>query len=214
MSHGVEILSPVEPALAPVLSDDQQVPVGFGRNVQGTSSTRSFVISNTSAAELLISGLTVPPGYTALNLPVLPLTIASGQSITFQISLSTLAAERRKPRELGRICRIIDDICFNRKKGLLEDEMALGYSLFEQIAAATQNRVYTLVFVTLSQVFRNIRIALAKKLPEDKMSTEDLLKLREAFERADKAEVGEIISRWLNVMEDALKPFTVSEDGL
>lgn len=130
------------------------------------------------------------------------------------ISLSTLAAERRKPRELGRICRIIDDICFNRKKGLLEDEMALGYSLFEQIAAATQNRVYTLVFVTLSQVFRNIRIALAKKLPEDKMSTEDLLKLREAFERADKAEVGEIISRWLNVMEDALKPFTVSEDGL
>ena len=25
--------------------------------------------------------------------------------------------------------------------------------------------------------------------------------------------VGEIISRWLNLMEDALKPFTVSEDG-
>ena len=129
------------------------------------------------------------------------------------ISLAQLAAERRKPRELGRICRIIDDICFNRRKGLLEDEMALGYRLFEQIAAANQNRVYTLVFVTLSQVFRNIRIALAKKLPEDNISTEDLVKLREAFERADKVAVGDIISRWLNIMEEALKPFTVSEDS-
>lgn len=126
------------------------------------------------------------------------------------INTTQLAAERRKPRELGRICRIIDDIVFNRRKGLLEDETALGYALFEQIAAATQNRVYTLVFVTLSQVFRNIRAALSKDLPDDSISTDDLLRLREAFERSDKVVVTDIISNWLQIMEEALAPFCVA----
>lgn len=128
-------------------------------------------------------------------------------------NLTQLSVERRKPRELGRICRVIDDICFNRRKGLLEDEAALYYSLFENIAAATQNRIYSLVFITLSQVFRNIRSALSDKLPDDRIGTEDLMKLREAFERSDKEAVTEIISRWLNIMETALAPYCVPADS-
>ena len=130
------------------------------------------------------------------------------------INLAQLAAERRKPRELGRICRIIDDICFNRRKGILEDEFALFYSLFEHIAAATQNRVYTLVFVTLSQVFRSVRSALAKELPDDRLSTEDLLDLRKAFESSDSAAVCEIISHYLSIMEEALAPYCVQEESV
>lgn len=129
------------------------------------------------------------------------------------MNITALAAERRKPRELGRICRIIDDICFNRKKGILEDEHALFYSLFEHIALATQNRVYALVFVTLSQVFRNVRNTLAKKLPDDRLTSEDLLSLREAFERSDAEAVSAIISEYLKIMEDALAPHCISENA-
>ncbi|OQB39618.1 MAG: HTH-type transcriptional regulator Mce2R [Candidatus Hydrogenedentes bacterium ADurb.Bin179] len=129
------------------------------------------------------------------------------------INLTELSVQRRKPRELGRICRVIDDICFNRRKNLMEDEGELFYNLFENIAAATQNRVYSLVFITLSQVFRNIRASLSDRLPDDRFGTEDLMKLREAFERSDKEAISEIISRWLSVMETALAPYCVPEEN-
>jgi DNA-binding FadR family transcriptional regulator len=129
------------------------------------------------------------------------------------INLTELSVQRRKPRQLGRICRVIDDICFNRRKNLMEDEGELFYNLFENIAAATQNRVYSLVFITLSQVFRNIRATLSDRLPDDRFGTEDLMKLREAFERSDKEAVSEIISRWLSVMETALAPYCVPEEN-
>ncbi len=129
------------------------------------------------------------------------------------INMVQLAAQRRKPRELGRICRIIDDIIFNRKKGFFEDEQLLFYTFFEHVAAATQNRVYTLVFVTLSQAFRNIRSALADKLPEDRFETEELLKMREAFERSDAETLTTLISEWLSIMENALKPYCTKQEN-
>jgi subtilisin-like proprotein convertase family protein len=75
---------------APELSDGQAAPVDFGRNVQGTPATRSFTITNTGTAELLVSSITVPAGFTTLNPPALPLTLAIDQSATFQVSLTTL----------------------------------------------------------------------------------------------------------------------------
>ena len=76
---------------APELSDGQAAAVDFGRNIQGTPGTRSFTIANYGTAALLVSSVTVPPGYTALNLPPLPLTLGINQGVTFQISLTTLA---------------------------------------------------------------------------------------------------------------------------
>lgn len=130
------------------------------------------------------------------------------------INLAQLAAQRRKPKELGRICRIIDDICFNRRKGILEDEHSLFYNLFEHIAIATQNRVYSLIFVTLSQVFRTIRNVLAKELPDDRITTEDLLILREAFVNSDSETVATIISHYLTIMEEALKPYCAPKEEM
>ena len=78
-------------AAAPELSDGQAAAVNYGKNVQGTPATRSFTIANTGTAALLVSSITVPPGYTALNVPVLPLTVGLNQAATFQVSLTTLA---------------------------------------------------------------------------------------------------------------------------
>ena len=77
-------------AARPELIDGQAAAVNFGRNIQGTPGTRSFTIANTGTAELLVSSVTVPPGYTALNVPPLPLTIGINQAATFQVSLTTL----------------------------------------------------------------------------------------------------------------------------
>jgi len=77
---------------APELSDGQSAPVDFGRNMQGTPAARSFTVVNTGTAELLVSSITVPAGFTALNLPALPLALGIDQSATFQVSLTTLAA--------------------------------------------------------------------------------------------------------------------------
>jgi uncharacterized delta-60 repeat protein len=72
----------------PELMDGQAAKVDFGRNVQGTPGTRSFTVSNTGTAELKISGVTVPPGYNALNVQNLPFLIGINQSATFQVSLT------------------------------------------------------------------------------------------------------------------------------
>ncbi len=74
----------------PELTDGQTTALNFGRNTQGTQGTRNITIANTGTAELLVSNVTVPPGYTALNVPPLPLTVGLAQSVTFQISLATL----------------------------------------------------------------------------------------------------------------------------
>ena len=78
-------------AAASELVDGQTGPVDFGRNIQGTPGTRNFTIANNGTAELFVSSVTVPPGYTVLNLPPLPLTMGIGQAAGFQISLTTLA---------------------------------------------------------------------------------------------------------------------------
>jgi hypothetical protein len=57
--------------------------------VQGTPGTRSFTIANTGTADLKISGVTVPTGYTALNVPPLPFLVGINQAVSVQISLTT-----------------------------------------------------------------------------------------------------------------------------
>lgn len=74
------------------LTDGQAAAINFGRNVQGTPGSRSFTIVNTGTAELKVTGVTVPAGYSVLNLPALPLTAAVNQTVTFQVSLTTTAA--------------------------------------------------------------------------------------------------------------------------
>jgi uncharacterized delta-60 repeat protein len=76
---------------APELQDGQAPAVNFGRHVQGTPGSRTFTVANTGTAELLISGVTVPAGFTLLNPPALPLTVGVGQSVSLQISLTTLS---------------------------------------------------------------------------------------------------------------------------
>ncbi len=77
-------------AAAPALADGQAVAVDFGRNIQGTPRARTFTISNDGTAELLVSGMTVPAGFTLTALPSLPLTVGTGQSASFQVSLAAL----------------------------------------------------------------------------------------------------------------------------
>ena len=77
-------------AAAPELSDGQAAPVSLGRNVQGTPGTHLFTIANTGTADLRVSAVTVPAGYTLQNLLALPFTVGPEQSATFQVSLTTL----------------------------------------------------------------------------------------------------------------------------
>jgi alpha-tubulin suppressor-like RCC1 family protein len=74
----------------PELTDGQAASVNFGRNIQGTPATRAFTISNTGTDPLLVGEVTAPAGYTLLNLPSLPAAIGIGQTLTFQVTLSTL----------------------------------------------------------------------------------------------------------------------------
>lgn len=73
----------------PELTDGQAAPLDFGRNIQGTAMTRNLTIANTGTADLMVSSVAIPPGFTALDVPPLPLAVGVGQSVTFQISLST-----------------------------------------------------------------------------------------------------------------------------
>ncbi|HEX2749077.1 MAG TPA: choice-of-anchor D domain-containing protein [Verrucomicrobiales bacterium] len=73
----------------PELADGQTAKVDFGKNVQGTPATRSFTLANTGSAELKVTSITVPSGYSALNVPTLPFTIGIAQSANVQISLTT-----------------------------------------------------------------------------------------------------------------------------
>jgi uncharacterized delta-60 repeat protein len=93
-------------AAGPELADGQAAPVDFGRNVQGTPAVRSFTIGNNGTAELLVSGITVPAGFTAVNAPVPPLSLGIGQSATFQVSLTTLTVGAHT----GRVTIISDDL--------------------------------------------------------------------------------------------------------
>jgi sugar lactone lactonase YvrE len=79
-------------AAAPELVDGQTIAVEFGRNIQGTPAVRTFSITNAGSAELLVSSITPPAGYTLLNPSLLPFIVGAGQSNSIRISLSTLMA--------------------------------------------------------------------------------------------------------------------------
>lgn len=67
---------------APQLLDEQDAAVDFGIAAIGSTITRSFTIANTGTLALVISGISVPVDFTALNVPS---SIAPGASATFQI---------------------------------------------------------------------------------------------------------------------------------
>lgn len=75
-------------AASPDLVSGQNAAVDYGRSVQGTPGSRSFTISNTGTAPLLLKALTVPAGYTP-SLPVLlPGVVEPGGSLTIGIDLT------------------------------------------------------------------------------------------------------------------------------
>jgi hypothetical protein len=76
---------------APEIADSQQGPLDFGVTRQGTPSIRTFTISNTGTAPLVVNAIAVPAGYTLPGALVFPLTVSAGQISLFQISLTTLA---------------------------------------------------------------------------------------------------------------------------
>jgi uncharacterized delta-60 repeat protein len=89
----------------PELTDGQAAAVDFGRNIQGTPGTRSFTIANNGTVELLVSNVTVPAGYT-LGVPPMPLTVGTGQSASFQVSLTTLTVGTHS----GSVVIVSDDL--------------------------------------------------------------------------------------------------------
>ncbi len=76
-------------ALAPPLKAGQADPVDFGSVAVGSPVTRDFTIANSGGADLIISSLTVPAGFTLLNPPAY---VSAGGSVTFQVRLNTAVA--------------------------------------------------------------------------------------------------------------------------
>lgn len=74
---------------APQLADGQPTAVDFGTVAQGTPVTRSFTVANTDVADLIITGITAPAGYTVLNAPT---SVAAGSTATFQVRLTSTTA--------------------------------------------------------------------------------------------------------------------------
>lgn len=70
---------------APQLTDGQAAVVDFGYTAQGTAVTRDFTIANTGTANLTVSSITTPTGYTVLNAP--GAAIAAAATHTFQVRL-------------------------------------------------------------------------------------------------------------------------------
>ncbi|MGV3661370.1 MAG: choice-of-anchor D domain-containing protein [Prosthecobacter sp.] len=75
--------------LAPALKGGQAAVVDFGAVAVGSSVTRDFTLANNGGADLVISSITVPAGYTALNTPAY---VSAGGSVTFQVRLDAAMA--------------------------------------------------------------------------------------------------------------------------
>ena len=124
-----------------------------------------------------------------------------------------LAVQRRKARELGKICRLIDDLTFKQGKYESDEEARITAELFEAIAVATHNEVYFLVHNTLSRIFWQIRgtFNLATFYsPEDVVL---MKKLRSAFEFSNVKDAEEVISQYLAVLEKALEEHVTPLDS-
>lgn len=116
-----------------------------------------------------------------------------------------LAVQRRKARELGKICRLIDDLTFAQGKYESDEEARITMELFEAITTATHNQVYMLVHNTLSRLFWHIRTAFNLTTfysPEDVAL---MKKLRSAFEFSNVADAEDVVSKYLAQLEKALE---------
>ncbi|HEX2746846.1 MAG TPA: choice-of-anchor D domain-containing protein [Verrucomicrobiales bacterium] len=77
---------------APEITDGQAGAVDFGIVRQAAPVIRGVLIANTGTAPLLISGVTVPAGYTVLNAPAVPLAIEAGGTLSLNVRLDAAAA--------------------------------------------------------------------------------------------------------------------------
>jgi len=76
---------------APELASGQSAPVGFGGTAIGVPVSRDFTVANPGNDELLLSGISVSPGFLALGLPPFPFTLRAGASRTFTVVLTAEA---------------------------------------------------------------------------------------------------------------------------
>ncbi|HNZ49443.1 MAG TPA: GntR family transcriptional regulator [Candidatus Hydrogenedentes bacterium] len=129
----------------------------------------------------------------------------------YLMNLTLLALRRRKPRELGKICRIIDNILFNRGKKGSQDESADNYALFQAIVLASHNHVYYLMYITLSQVIQRLPMILETSFPPFSFTEDDLRKMRHAFEFSNEQEAKEVLESYLQFVERLLKPYLGDE---
>jgi hypothetical protein len=73
-------------SLAPELVDGQVTVVNFGSTAPNVASVRNFTVRNTGDADLTISSITVPSGYTTNGASAV---LASGTSYNFQVALES-----------------------------------------------------------------------------------------------------------------------------
>ena len=121
------------------------------------------------------------------------------------MTIVELAVTRRKARELGKICRLIDDLTFAQVKYESDEEARITVELFEAITLATHNEVYLLIHNTLSRIFWHIRTTFnlaTFNSPEDVVK---MKKFRNAFEFSNAKDAVEVVSQYLTDMEKALE---------
>lgn len=124
-----------------------------------------------------------------------------------------LAVTRRKARELGKICRLIDDLTFVQGKYESDEEARITVELFEAITVATHNEVYLLIHNTLSRIFWHIRNTFNLSTfysPEDVAM---MKKLRSAFEFSNGKDAKEVVSQYLTNIEKALEEHVTPLDA-
>jgi len=116
-----------------------------------------------------------------------------------------LAVKRRKARELGKICRLIDDLTFVQGKYESDEEARITLDLFEAITAATHNGVYMLVHNTLSRIFWHIRTMFNLTSFYSQEDVALMKKLRGAFEFSNVEDAEAVVSEYLTKLEKALE---------
>ncbi len=122
--------------------------------------------------------------------------------------LVRLAAQRRTPRELGAICRLIDDLCCFA--GDIEREERIAFDLFACIAKATHNQVYELVYNTVGAIFLELRRTFDVPIMGMQGGEAALMRLRQAFENADPDTAEAVILQYLSAVEDGVEPICAS----
>ena len=129
------------------------------------------------------------------------------------MTIIQLAVKRRKARELGRICRLIDDLTFVQGKYESDEEARITMELFEAITTATHNGVYILVHNTLSRIFWHIRTMFNLTSFYSQEDVALMKKLRGAFEFSNVKDAEEVVSAYLAKLEKTLEEHVTPLDG-